>query len=911
MNRRSCLAAGLIIMLAAAAGMTFQFRERTNPAQPAATTPAAAPVPTVGQPSATAEEPASPDEGVAAPTERVAQLPVVDGFEPDDETFAGVIAPFLTTNCLRCHGPQKQEGAFRVDEQLPNDFLSRSLVERWSEVLNMLNAGQMPPEGEPQPAAEKIAQVSEWIELQRLRGEKARNDRAVVLRRMNREEYNNTIRDLVGVKLDLVEDFPEDPPAGGFDNNGRALTISPFHLELYLKSAQKILDRAIVDEAAGPGTIHWHFEIEDGMPGSDRRRVRLDDGLNRSIHLECGSRPPRDGMILLHWWGEAARIQYFTLPRAGEYVIRVKAAGVTPPEEAARKAGVEFQIRRQEERESKLATDEERRKSREGFETWTLPSVQRHFAESRSYRYGPPRLRLLGYLGSQRPVLDTFDVTSPLSEPQEYETRTLLTAEKSSLMLSNDYRIPGHWNLSSNYQHDDFPVPDLYIDWVEIEGPVYDTWPPSSHTRILIDSPNRGGDEEAYARDVLASFMRRAFRRPVAEGELEPMVELFRRVRPEKSSFAEAIKTPLTAVLVSPHFLYLVEEGDSRTLNDYQLATRLSYFLWSSMPDKELFGLAESGSLHDPQVLRAQVDRMLADEKNTALVKNFAGQWLGLRQVGSNPPDREIYPRYDDHLELSMCGESEALFAHILHNDRSALEFLSCDYVMINERLARFYDIPGVKGDHFREVPVPEGITRGGLVTQASVLSITSNGTRTSPVLRGVWILENLLGDPPPPPPPNAGDIPPAAAGQDKVTLRQRLQLHRDEPQCARCHNKIDPLGFALENFAASGEWRERDAKAYMFPATSPNDPPIDATAQLPDGTQFTGVDGLRQELLKRQEQFLRCLAGKMYSYALGRELGYADDPALDDAVAAMQDDNCTLRSLLHHVVTSQLFHLQ
>jgi hypothetical protein len=404
----------------------------------------------------------------------------------------------------------------------------------------------------------------------------------------------------------------------------------------------------------------------------------------------------------------------------------------------------------------------------------------------------------------------------------------------------------------------------------------------------------------------------------VRDEEVAPMVALFRQVRTEKPSFEEAIKSPLMVVLSSPDFLFLVEQGVGSdatptastplALNDYELACRLSYFLWSSLPDDALAGLAASGALNRPAMLRHQVDRMLADEKSRALIKNFTGQWLRLREVGFNPPAGDIYPRYDDHLEVSMRGETEAFFEHVLRNDLSALDFLRSDYVVVNERLARFYDIPGVKGDHFRPVAVPPDVPRGGLVTQASILSVTSNGTRTSPVSRGVWILENLLGDPPPPPPPNAGDIPPGVPGIDKVTVRQRLQLHRENPQCARCHNKIDPLGFALENFAASGEWRTRELAIYMNPPTQTDGVEIDATARFPDGTELNGLGDLQRELLNREDQFLRCLSSKLYTYALGRELGLADDEMIDDAVQTMKSNNYTLRSLLHLVVTSDAF---
>jgi hypothetical protein len=341
-------------------------------------------------------------------------------------------------------------------------------------------------------------------------------------------------------------------------------------------------------------------------------------------------------------------------------------------------------------------------------------------------------------------------------------------------------------------------------------------------------------------------------------------------------------------------------------LTDHELATRLSYFLWSTTPDEELLRLADESKLNQPAVLYEQTERLLKDPRSEAFVKNFAGQWIGLREVGANPPSRDLYPQYDRHFEVSIVGESQAFFREILRRDLPVSNFIKSDFVTINERLARFYGIEGVRGDEFRAVKVPDGVRRGGLATQASVLTITSNGTRTSPVKRGIWVMKTLLGTDPGLPVANAGDIPPKVPGADKATVRQRLAIHREKPQCARCHDKIDPLGLALENFNAAGEWREQEGFGYKG-RIDRNDPRIDASATMPDGTQFVGVEGLQNALLKQEDMFYAALSNRVYTYALGRELGFAD-AAETKAAAAHVKKHGTLRSLIRFVVGSKAF---
>jgi mono/diheme cytochrome c family protein len=846
-------------------------------------------------------------------------------FTPDDAGFREHLVPFLKSHCLRCHGPAKQEGEFRVDRQLKTNFLDPTVKEKWGEVVNVLNSHEMPPEKEPQPATDDVARVVDWITQQMTKAELVRRDQVVVLRRLNREEYRNTIRDLVGVDFDPAG-FPQDPPAGGFDNNGKALTLSPLHTELYLEAARRILDRALV-EGEQPPAIKWRFEPETGS--SDSNRVRY--GRNNAI-VNGGNNPVRDGFKVLHHesWDKHLNARDFKVEHAGEYIVRIRAAGRVPSRdevvESARKA---LAHRR----------DEQIGKNPQG-KKWHDEQFERdlaHFRADRMYDYGPPRLKLIQALGGQPRTIAEFDVPAPVEKPGVYEIRTLMTTESAGFTVEYAYSIPKVLENFWFQSHDVFARPELFVDWFEIEGPLVDSWPPSSHRKILFDSPLANADERAYARVVLARFMRRAYRRPIADAEVDDKLRLFDQVRAESPSFVQAIKTPLTAVLVSPFFLYLTEPavGDSnnspsvaaslsapsersvsgdnvkssgpRRLNDHELASRLSFFLWSTMPDDPLAQAADEGRLGKPAELAKQVERLLADPRSEALERNFASQWLGLREVGANPPAADLYPQYDRHLEVSMVGESLAFFREILRHDLNVMNFVGSDFVVINERLARYYGIDGVRGDEFRRVAVPTSVHRGGLVTQASILTITSNGTRTSPVKRGVWVMRNLLGTDPGLPVANAGDIAPKVPGIDKATVRKRLEIHRELPQCARCHSKIDPLGFALENYNAAGQWRDQEGFGYKG-RIERNDPVIDASSKLPDGTAINGVDSLRTELRAREDLFLNNLASKLLTYALGRELGVADQPTVKAAVAHCKKNQYTLRSLIHFIAASEAF---
>jgi hypothetical protein len=487
-------------------------------------------------------------------------------------------------------------------------------------------------------------------------------------------------------------------------------------------------------------------------------------------------------------------------------------------------------------------------------------------------------------------------VTAVEAHPEVYETRVKLSPGEKRLSAAfvNDY-------YSTNDPNPENWDRNLVVNYLEIMGPMEGNQMPEPYRRIFIQQPTPQTTNEA-ARAIIANFARRAYRRPVTTEELGRLMEIFKMVEKDKGSFEGGIKLALQAVLVSPNFLFrgeLQPEPDdpdsAHPVDDYALASRLSYFLWSSMPDEELFALAAKGRLRSE--LESQIKRMLKDPKAHALVENFADQWLQIRNLAAATPDREVFPEFDEDLRSAMAKETEMFFEYIMRQDRSVLEFIDADYSFLNERLARLYGIQGVTGNGFQRVSL-KGSGRGGLLTEASILTITSNPTRTSPVKRGKWVLENILGAPPPPAPPN---VPPLKEGKDAVaagTLRQRMEQHRTDPVCASCHAKMDPIGFGFENYDAIGRWRTSDGKF-----------PLDTSGELSGGEAFKNVADLKTILLKRKrEQFERCLAEKMLTYALGRGLERYDKCAVDVIATKLERKHYRFSALIDEVVKSVPF---
>jgi hypothetical protein len=450
-----------------------------------------------------------------------------------------------------------------------------------------------------------------------------------------------------------------------------------------------------------------------------------------------------------------------------------------------------------------------------------------------------------------------------------------------------------------------------------VEGPLIDSWPPASHRHLFGDLPLRPvspGSQvltvtpeqpRADAKRLLSAFMRRAYRRPVTPEDVEPITKLVLAQLDAKQSFEEAMRVGYKAILCMPDFLYFPEKRGAE--DDFALAARLAYFLWNTQPDDELEKLAEKGVLSRPEQLRAQVERLLNDPKAQAFIQNFLAQWLDLRLIDFTMPDRKLYPEYDDALRKSMVEETELFFAEVLKKDLSLVNFVDSDFAMLNERLAQHYGIAGVKGPALRRVTLPPGSHRGGVLTQASVLKVTANGTTTSPVVRGAWVMRNILGKPPDPPPPNAGAIEPDIRGAK--TIREQLDKHRKAASCASCHVKIDPAGFALENFDVTGQWRDK-YRVLTGPnlAMTRNGPQVEADSALPDGRTFRNIDELKKLLVEDKDQLARCLSEKLLIYATGRGLRFSDRAVVKEIVARNRDKKYGFRSLIHEIAQSRAF---
>ncbi|MBA4187933.1 MAG: hypothetical protein C0467_07930 [Planctomycetaceae bacterium] len=758
-------------------------------------------------------------EPVAAAVQPVPVPPVevavpIAAAPPDEATFKTKILPFLQKYCVDCHKGDKAGGGLQLDGYT-TEAQARKARKDWGAMQHALAANDMPPPKtkKPQPTKEERAFVIDWIgnTLNKVDCGGTRDPGRVTMRRLNRAEYNNTIRDLCGVDFKPADDFPADDVGYGFDNIGDVLSFQPILLEKYMTAAEKVLAAAIKIPVAAK---------------SSKQEFRAQN----IVVIPRSAKTATPATIAFKTEGSAF-LEKFNFVAEGEYVLRFRGWGT--------KVGDAF------------------------------PSVT---------------IRVDGK------DLKTFSVEADKAKPQMYEIRTKLTGGEKKVAVAFTNSFEDKATKAAR---------EFGIDRIEVEGPFNAVPPPEPESIKLILVARPGTDPRIAAEKVLTNFARRAYRRPVKPDEAARLMKLYDLATKQGEPFGQAIRLPMKAVLVSPHFLYRIEEdpknpNDIRTINDFEFATRLSYFLWSTMPDETLFQLAEKGELRKPAVLEAQVKRMLKDPKAKALSENFAGQWLELRKLKTLTPDKGYYPGWDDGLKNAMAREAEMYFEYIVQNDRSILEFLDSDYTFANDRLAKHYALANVTGPEFRKVTLSDG-RRGGVVTMGSTLTVTSNPTRTSPVKRGKWILENVLGTPPPPPAPDVPELPPTP--QLKGTLRQQMEQHRANPACATCHTKMDPLGFGLENFDGIGGWRTQDNKQA-----------IDPSGVLPGGEKFAGPAELRKVLIGKADMFRRCFAEKLITFGLGRGLEYYDKCVLDDIVVASKANKDSFSSLVLAIVKSDPF---
>ncbi len=774
--------------------------------------------------------PAAPDQSVAQP-QPLLNAASVSGFDT-------VLKPFLAANCYECHGDKKQKKGLNFQS-----FTSAtSLIDdrdKWDEVVVKLRHREMPPDDEPQPPEHQRQAVAGWLarELARIDRVTPPNPGRVTARRLNRTEYNNTVRDLLGVDVKAADDFPQDDSGYGFDNIGDVLSLSPALMEKYMTAADRIARIAIF----GPAKLE---------PTLTRLRS---DGRRQGDAREFPERYDLTGLSLPNAFHGVHRI-----PVEGEYAIRVVLGGQRP----AGSEPVDVTLWIDERETATHKHDPERAATfsddRQDFGGQTTEFRVKLTAGDHRLAVAIPRIfeGLPARLNGPRPS------TRPAPPPRTFNPPAGATPERIAFLRKRFEE--------NEAELQKIPLNGVRVSYIEIGGPYSQVSGPSvNSTRKIYTCGHAAGEhQDSCVPRIMTSLARRAFRRPVNAAELAPFIDLVRQTQKEEGSFDEGLAVGIQALLVSPDFLFRIERdrpavrsaSTVQPISQHELATRLSYFIWASMPDESLRRAADAGTLRDPDVLAAQVRRMLRDPKSRALADNFGGQWLQFRALESVTRDRDRFPDFEDYLRLSMRRETELFIEYIIREDRSVLDFIDAKYSFLNERLARHYGIPNVSGPEFRRVDLT-GSPRGGVLTHASVLTVSSYATRTSPVLRGKWILENLLNAPPPEPPADVPNLDEAAIGT-AASLRAQLEAHRKDPTCASCHRRMDPLGFGLENFDAVGAWRTMDGKF-----------PIDATGFLPDGDTFEGPEELRNILKDQRDAFVRCLTSKLLTYGLGRGL--------------------------------------
>ena len=765
----------------------------------------------------------------------------------DRVNFDDVAPPLFNKYCARCHDAKKQEGQFRLDT-LSRDFTDMLVAQRWSEVLFRLNSGEMPPKAEPQLSTDELGRLSEAIS-QRIDAGRAkrmaRRDR-VTHNRLSRDEYSKTVYDLLGVHFDATMPgaLNDDPRWHGFDRIGSLLTLSPSHVERYFKAADTILPQAFPEKP----------------PVSTVKR-------------QTAPAPQR-------WLIYPSLLQgHIQTPTPGLYRIRVQLSGLASFKGRLPRLSLwNNSLRRAEVGQDVLAPED----------APTVVEIETYLPQG-------------GFQLINEAPGKLDDGPTPSVTPK------LLTKVK-------DYRPhPLGYKLFLDDGRPIFPL--LLVDWYECEGPLVpeadlkkrEGFLPVGLTTKTPPDPKEVEKLRGDARECLSRFIARAWRRPPTNAEVDRFMAVFDGERMSGENPRAAYLAAMSGVLTSRNFYYLVEGSAAAQrdrVNAHELASRLSYFLWSSLPDQELAERAAKGDLQQPEVLKQQVQRLLADSKSSRLIESFPRQWLQLHRVGQFPPDPELYPDYDKWLERSMVLETTQFFGDVFARNGSIREFLSSDWTVMNARLAMHYGMEFPLQAGFQRMSLKEGDHRGGLLTHASVLSLTSDGTRHRPVHRGIWVSEAIFGRTPPPPPPNVEPLEPTPSNKPKATIRDQLQAHATHATCASCHRKIDPLGFAFDNYDAVGRWRTHEKVAGGLG----DDPPVVASGAFTDGRQYDGPESFKKLMAADLDRFAEAFIEQLATYALRRVLTVDDAPAIKAIATKSKPDQYRLRSLVEDLVLSDLF---
>jgi mono/diheme cytochrome c family protein len=807
------------------------------------------------------------------------------------ETYRKNVLPVLSKNCFACHNEKLQTAALNLEAYRDSSVAVKQTTV-WADVLNKVSTGQMPPVGSPAPTKAEVSAITGWIES--LLGKVPApvvpdgDPGRVTARRLNREEYNNTVRDLLSVSGKPADEFPVDDSGYGFDNIGDVLTLSPLLMEKYMSAAKKLSRLAVYGEELPPKPTVLAVLLPKKGP-----------------EISIGS----SGGLILPYSMRGAMYLSYVFPVDAEYEFRVRVNNHRDIN------GVDYEA-------PKVKFIQSLDAAKHG------PTFQEGAAPQEGGGGAPRPVK--GPRGPRRPPtpeeLKAREEKARLAFPPVQMVVTVDGKQITEAMIEGDTnykydrppyiaRVP--LKAGEHFIRASFPVladlddprrnmnPDgrrrMYIEDAEIVGPFNPSPEPTeSHKKIFVCNDQTA----ACAREIVENLSRRAYRRPVTPQEIDQLTGLVALAQRQGDSFEEGVRLAVQAVLMSPNFLFRIEHDPkpvagnnaaARRINDYELAARLSYFLWSSMPDDVLFRLAKEQKLGQQPVLEAQVKRMLAGSKANALVDNFAGQWLGIRNLDRKPPDPDRFPTTDDELLDYMHKETNLFVSAMFRENRGILDFIDAPFTYLNGPLARHYGIEGINGEEFRRVELTDS-PRSGILTQGAILTVSSYPTRTSVVTRGKWVLENLLGTPPPPPPPDV----PTLAEQDigeSASLREKMEQHRANPACAVCHLPMDPIGFGLENYDASGAWRTHDGK-FM----------IDASGTLPGGRSFNGAKGLEAILKSKSDLFVRNFTEKLMTYALGRGVEPFDKSTVDGIVADAAAHNYRFSTLVMDIVKSKPF---